>query len=196
MKSKADNIFLFIFSIPSFWLATMVLIYFNSPEYGMQIFQSPLYVEVEEGNFFSILIYGFSKLSPIIFCICLLDIAYLTRMFLANLSQESQKPYVDILKTRGLSAKVIKLKHLYPNVMLPLVTLIIGSLPLSLAGSLIYEVVFNVPGMGRLLYDSIVGADWKVVYSIILLVFFLTIILYSIGDLLYEKIDSRISEVR
>jgi peptide/nickel transport system permease protein len=183
---------LIFYSIPGFWLATLVLIFFTGDQYGMPIFYTPLFIDVDDKSYISILTVGWSKILPVIFCLTILDVAYLTRMLKANLKEELQKPYISALKSRGLSMKDIIIQHAYANVMIPFVTLIVGSLPLALAGSIVYELVFNIPGVGRLLYDSIYGADWKVVYAIVLLILMVTVIFYSVAEWIYRWLDPRI----
>ncbi len=193
---KAEKIFsgltLILYAIPGFWLATLVLVFFTGDQYGMPIFYSPLFVDVDEQSFISVLSKGFSKIAPCVFCLTLLDIAYLTRLLKSNLLEQLEQPYALALKSRGLSMTSIIKDHACQNVMIPFVTLVVGSLPLALAGSLIFEIIFNVPGVGRLLYDSIYGADWKVVYAIVLLVLILTVVLYSVAEWVYRRLDPRI----
>jgi peptide/nickel transport system permease protein len=183
---------LLIYSIPGFWLATIILVFFTGDQYGMPIFYVPLFVDVNDSSFLSVITKGFSKILPVIFCIVLLDIAYLTRMLKENLLEEMDKPYIMALKSRGLGWDKIMKRHAYPNVSIPIVTLLIGSLPTAIAGSLVFEIIFNIPGMGRLLHESIYFADWNVVYAIVLFVLVITVVLYALGDVIYKKLDPRI----
>ncbi len=182
---------LVLYSMPLFWIATLVLIFFTGSEYGMQLFHTPLYTEVGD-NLFSVITKGFRKMLPVVFCLTLIDVAYITKMLQANIKAENEKTYIVALKSRGISKDSILSKHILPNTMIPFVTLLIGSIPLALGGSLVMEIVFNINGMGRLLYDSIYSADWKVVYGIVLFVLIVTVIMYKIGDVIYSKLDKRI----
>jgi ABC-type dipeptide/oligopeptide/nickel transport system permease component len=183
---------LILYAMPGFWLATLVLVFFTGHQYGMPFFYSPLFVDVDEHSFISVLTRGWPKIAPVVFCLTVLDIAYLTRMLKSNLLEQLEQPYTMALKSRGLSLTAIIKDHVYPNVMIPFVTLIVGSLPLALAGSLVFEIISNIPGVGRLLYDSIYGADWKVVYAIVLLVLIVTVVLYSVAEWAYIRLDPRI----
>jgi len=108
------------------------------------------------------------------------------------MEKEISKKYYTTLLSRGLSKKNVILKHIFPNSMLPLTTMIIVSLPASFAGSVVMEVIFNIPGMGRLLYDSILGYDWNVVFAIVLLLGVFTYISYLIGDMVYSYLNPKI----
>ncbi len=192
VEKMFSTLTLIFYSMPGFWFATVVLIFFTGYQYGMPIFYSPLFVEVDDHSFVSILTSGWSKIAPVVFCLTVLDIAYLTRMLKSNLVEQLDQPYTMALKARGISMSSIIKDHAYANVMIPFVTLMVGSLPLALAGSLVYEIIFNIPGIGRLLYDSIYGADWKVVYAIVLIILLVTVVFYSLAEWAYRKLDPRI----
>jgi len=81
---------------------------------------------------------------------------------------------------------------LVKNALFPIITQLAAIFPALITGSLIIEVLFNIPGMGRLLYDSILANDWPIVFPIVLLTGLLTVIGYLVSDLLYMKMDPRI----
>ena len=129
---------------------------------------------------------------PVI-CISLKDIAYLTRVIRADLIKESTKDYATTLKAKGVSKWNAMWKHILPNSMISTVTIIISNIPLALAGGLIIEVIFNIPGMGRLMYSSIIQSDWNVVYAILMLISLVTVVFYLIGDVLYTFLNPKVS---
>lgn len=177
-----------LYSIPGFWLATLVLIFFTGPQYGMPLFYTPLYTPGQDHGWVTSL----SKIAPVVFCLTLQDVALLTRLIKSKIAASFQEPFMDVIKTRGISENALILKHSLPNALLPLITLFFNSLPASIAGSLVFEVVFNIPGMGRLLNESIQYADWPVVYGITLMSLITTVALYAMGDGLYRWADPRI----
>jgi peptide/nickel transport system permease protein len=73
-----------------------------------------------------------------------------------------------------------------------MITLIGGSLPALLSGSLIIEVIFSIPGMGRLLYSSLMARDWPVVFPILMMVATITVFAYILTDLVYKWADPRV----
>ena len=181
-----------LYSIPGFWLATLVLIFFTGPQYGMPIFYTPLYTPGQDQSLGSEIWLALGKIAPVVFCLTLQDIAMLTRLIRSKIAASFQEPFMDVIKTRGISDNALILRHSLPNALLPLITLFFNSLPASIAGSLVFEVVFNIPGMGRLLNDSIQSADWPVVYGITLLSMITTVAFYAMGDSLYRRADPRI----
>lgn len=181
-----------LFSMPGFFLATIVLIFFTGSQYGMPLFYTPLYIPDTDGSFFTKVGTFLARISPVIFCLTLQDTAYLTRLIRSKIEAVYGEQFMDALKSRGADDRTLIWQHALPNAMLPLITLVINSLPSAIAGSLIYEVVFNIPGMGRLLHDSIQAADWPVVYGITFMSVFLTVLIFTLGDLLYKWADPRI----
>jgi len=105
---------------------------------------------------------------------------------------ELKSAYFITAKAKGLKNIDIVLKHIFPNAMLPIVTMLVSGFPSAFAGSVILEVIFNIPGMGRLLFDSIHYMDWNVVFAILLFIGLFTFIFYLIGDLLYAFLNPKI----
>ncbi len=199
-NSKLDRwisgISLAVFSVPIFWMATILIVYFTTDTYSkwLDIFPSPasFYSETQTG-LLGLLGKYFGRLILPVICISLKDIAYLTRVIRADLIKESAKEYATTLKAKGVSKWSAMWKHILPNSMISTTTIIISNIPLALAGTLIIEVIFNIPGMGRLMYSSITQADWNVVYAILMLISLVTVIFYLIGDVLYTLLNPRVT---
>lgn len=200
VNGKVDQwiswISLSIYSIPIFWLATLLIIYFTTDTHSewLNIFPSPasFYSEADTSIFGLMSKYFYRLLLPVI-CLSLKDIAYLVRVIRADLIKESSKKYATTLRAKGVNRWTTMWKHILPNSMISTVTVIINNIPLALAGTLIIEVIFNIPGMGRLMYSSIIQSDWNVVYAMLLLISFITVLFYLIGDIVYALLNPRIS---
>ncbi|NNK89270.1 MAG: ABC transporter permease subunit, partial [Saprospiraceae bacterium] len=82
--------------------------------------------------------------------------------------------------------------HVLPNALVPIVTLLGSIIPGAFAGSLVLEVIFNIPGFGRLLYTSNSYADWNVSYCIIMIIAFVTVLSYLLSDILYAFFNPKI----
>lgn len=199
-NGRLDNwiswISLSIYSIPIFWMATILIVYFTTDAYSkwLDIFPSPasFYSEKDSG-IFTLIVKYFNRLILPVICISLKDIAYLVRVIRADLIKEIAKKYATTLRAKGVNSWMILWKHILPNSMISTVTIIISNIPLALAGTLIIEVIFNIPGMGRLMYNSILQSDWNVVYAMLLLISFFTVLFYLIGDIVYAFLNPRIS---
>ncbi|KXK36733.1 MAG: ABC transporter permease [Bacteroidetes bacterium OLB9] len=188
-------VWMIIYAIPVFWLASLLIIYFTSDRYGawMNIFPSPGLWYIPEGQsmWTTFSMYGSQLILPII-CMVANDIALLSTMVRNNVAAEKSKLYVLMAYAKGLSQQQVLTKHILPNVLLPLITIAGSRLAAGLAGALIIEVIFNIPGMGRLMYDSIFAADWNVVFGILVVLSLLTILILLITDVLYAIADPRI----
>ena len=93
---------------------------------------------------------------------------------------------------KGLSANEILWKHIFRNAAFPLITLLGGLLPSLLAGSILIEEIFDLPGMGDLLYHSAILQDWPVVIALVLINGLLTITGLFLADICYALLDPRV----
>lgn len=185
-----------IYSVPIFWMATLLIVYFTTDTYSkwLDIFPSPASF-YSENNTGMIELMGkyFNRLILPVICISLKDVAYLVRVIRADLIKETAKEYATTLRAKGVNQWTTMWKHILPNSMISTITIIISNIPLALAGTLIIEVIFNIPGMGRLMFNSILQSDWNVVYAMLLLISFVTVIFYLIGDIVYAILNPRIT---
>lgn len=181
-----QNALFLLYAIPVFWMATLMIIFFTTPEYGRwtHIFPTVGLWETYGKSTLAQVIGNFDLMILPIFILCLGNVVYMANLVKNALLEERSKPYFLTLQAKGLGRLSIFISHLLPNAMLPLITLLAGAIPGSLAGSLIIEVIFNIPGVGRLLYESITKADWNVVYPIVLLIAILTIVFLALADIL------------
>lgn len=189
------DLFYFIYAMPLFWFSTLMVVFFTTAQYGnwTNIFPG-VGISPYSGDLSTLgrITSNSKQLILPIFCIVLNSIAYLSSIVRNSLIAESKQAYKTTALLKGLTRKATFWKHLFPNAILPLVTIIIGAIPTSLAGSLVIEVIFNIPGIGRLMFDSIFGNDWYVIFSIVMMVGVVTIVSYLIGDLLYSYLNPRI----
>jgi len=198
-NSRFDNIsngFLFaFFAIPKFWMATLLIIFFTTAEYGAWTNIFPVvgrwYTDGAEG-FISMIANSWTKLILPILVLVIPDVAYLARLIRSNVQEESKKEYVKTALSKGMSSRNITVNHILPNSLIPTITLLVGTLPGALASALVIEVIFNIPGIGRLMYESIENADWAMVYPIVLIISVFAVILFLLGDILMAFLNPKI----
>lgn len=174
-----------IFSMPVFWIATLMIVFFTTDEYGkwMNIFPS-VGIWSYADHFLKMISLNWSKLILPLIVLVISDVAYLTIVLKDALNEEVHKPYATYLKAKGLGSSQAMKSHILPNALTPLITILVIAIPGSIAGSLIVEVIFNIPGVGRLLLESVKSADWNIVFPIVILTTVLTGIFYILGDVL------------
>ena len=125
-------------------------------------------------------------------CLTITALPIIVRLTKRSVLSESIQPYVRALKAKGLEKKAIYRRHIVPNALLPIVTLVSNSFPVALAGSLIVEIIFNIPGMGRLMYTSIFNYDWDVCFAILLLISIITSLVLLLADIIYSRLNPKI----
>jgi peptide/nickel transport system permease protein len=101
--------------------------------------------------------------------------------------------YVDFARSKGISETRVSLRHILRNGLISTVTLLMMRMAWMLGGSVIIETVFSLPGMGKLLVDSIFGRDYAVVQVLVFLFSSLVILMNLITDVLYSFLDPRVS---
>ena len=109
--------------------------------------------------------------------------------------EELGKSYVNGARMRGIREKDILWKHVLPNGMLPLVTLLGLSLGALLGGTAVVEIVYNYPGMGSMAVKAIGHRDYPLIQAYVLIIAFLYLIVNITVDLSYKYLDARIEEV-
>lgn len=171
-------------SIPSFWMAFM-LIYIFAVKLG--IFNT-LSNNVMAGGFLDKLKNFFLPS----LAIAIPNIATIIRYMQAAILDEMNKDYVRTARMKGLTIREILYKHVLKNALISVITVIGMSLTSSVGGSLIVENVFALPGVGSLIVSSISSRDFPLIQSVVVAVAFLVIFINLIIDILYGIIDPRI----
>jgi peptide/nickel transport system permease protein len=101
--------------------------------------------------------------------------------------------YVRTARAKGLRERVVMIRHVLRNAMIPFLTVVAIDIPLYLTGAVLTETVYSWPGMGRLFFDSLTKRDYPILMGILLLGAFLIVIGNLIADVLYAVLDPRIS---
>lgn len=187
----------FIFyAFPVFWIATLAVVFLTNDIYSdlLNIFPSIGLGRVHSG------MTTMEKISEALphlllpgLILALHSAAQGIRIVRNSASNELKEDYFITGKAKGLSNYQLIKRHIFPNSMLPVVTLLVSGFPSALAGSVVLEVIFNIPGMGRLLYDSIHFMDWNVVFAILMFIGLMTFIFYLLGDLIYAWLNPKIN---
>ncbi len=114
------------------------------------------------------------------------------RLFNASLAAEEQQDYVRCAYAKGLGRARTLLTHMLPNALLPLVTVAGINLGLLLGGTVITEMVFSWPGVGRLIVQSVSEHDYPVIIAGVFMISVIFVALNLVVDLLYGLLDPRV----
>jgi len=184
-----------LYALPSFWLATLFIYFLSSGEW-LSILPAGGLGSYQGGDDFleksGILL---KHLILPVLCLALGSLAYVSRQMKQSVLLQLRQPYVLSLRTLGVSQKTIIRKHVVRNALFPMITLIGGALPALLSGSLIIEVIFSIPGMGRLMYTSLMARDWPVVFPILMFGATITVLSYILTDVIYKWADPRVKSM-
>ena len=182
---------LIFYSTPSFWLALMGIVFFSIylnwlPPSGFGSIEQSL------TGFSAILDIAWYLILPTI-TLALVYLAIYLRIMRASLLEVSTLDFVKTAKTKGLSSRKILVNHVLRNAMLPMITLIGLQAGTMLGGSVVIETIFAIPGLGRLAYDSVVQRDLNTLLGVVFISAILVIFINFIVDMLYAKLDPRIT---
>lgn len=203
-KKVIDNIntaILFIlYSLPSFWIGTILLVFFTTAEYSEMLDWFPTsgaqdldLAEDPEATLWMKFIDIAHHLALPIFCITYGSFAYLSRQMRGSMLGVIRQDYIRTARAKGLSENKVIWKHAFRNSLFPIITLFSSVFPRALSGSIAIELIYAIPGMGRLALMSITSRDWPVVFTIVMFAAILTMIGNLIADILYAIVDPRIS---
>ncbi len=119
-------------------------------------------------------------------------LGYDTRFYRAVMVEETRKDYIRTARAKGASTTRVMFVHMLKNAMIPIITRIMISLPFVVTGSILVEVYFNIPGMGRTLINAVNTKDFPVIQTFTALFALLFIASNILTDVLYALADPRV----
>lgn len=173
-------------AIPPFFLGMILSLIFGV---CLKWFVPGKYVSFSEdkGKFFAYIIY------PAI-AMAIPKIAMTVKFLRSSIRRQMHFEYVRTAKSKGNSQRDILVKHVLKNALIPVITFLGMIIADVLAGSIIVEQVFNLPGLGRLLVVAISSRDYDVVQAVVLYIATIVVVINLFVDVLYRIIDPRISK--
>ncbi|MFW6187262.1 MAG: ABC transporter permease [Actinomycetota bacterium] len=121
-----------------------------------------------------------------------LSLAYVARLTRTSLAENLQADYVRTARAKGLAESRVVGKHALRNSLIPVVTFVGADLGALMGGAIVTESVFNIPGLGRAVYDAVLRQEGAVVVGIVTLFVFFYIFFNLVVDVLYAALDPRI----
>ncbi|MCG8431677.1 MAG: ABC transporter permease [Candidatus Omnitrophica bacterium] len=189
---RMTGIYVFVsFAVPTFWLALLLMNLL-----GVQLRWLPASgIKSLDFEYFTLwqqlVDYARHLLLPV--CVsALAGIAGIARYMRANMIQTLQQPYVQAARAKGLSEKRVLYKHALRNAVLPIVTILGLSIPGLLGGSVIFEQIFAIPGIGRLFFEAVMTRDYPLIMASVVLGAVLTMLGNLVADISYACVDPRI----
>lgn len=187
MRDYAINFCAFTgISIPSFWLALMLIILFSVI---LGVFPASGTGSLSDGGFWA-------EAKYLVLPVMTLTIANVgghTRFMRGAMLEVLRQDYIRTARAKGAGTRRIVLRHAMRNAMIPVVTVLALEFGALFSGALITETIFARPGMGKLIYDAILGNDFNLALIALLLATFVTLAANLIADLTYAWLDPRIA---
>src|SRR5213076_273489 len=118
--------------------------------------------------------------------------ALIARISRSCMLEVLQQDYIRTARAKGLSNRVVIYVHAFRNALVPVVTVIGITTAVLIGGAVVTEIVFNIPGLGRLIISAILRRDYPVVQGVVLVTAATYVLINLTVDLLYAVIDPRI----
>lgn len=189
---RALTVFVFTgFSVPTFWLALLAMIVFGVnlgwlPISGIQSIGAETMPLPER-----ILDWIKHLILPVTI-MSFTGLAGMSRYTRSSMLEVLRQDYIRTARAKGLPERVVIVRHALRNALLPVVTLLGLALPGLIGGSVIFESIFSIPGMGQLFYSSAMARDYPTIMGILLIGALLTLLGNLLADIAYFIIDPRI----
>jgi peptide/nickel transport system permease protein len=178
------------YSVPAFWLGLMMIIVF-SVKLGWLPTSGIVNPDLTPGTWE----YTIDWIKHLILPVAVLaisEIIQVQRFMRSSLLEVLRQDYLTTARAKGLSEEVVIGRHALKNALIPVVTIIAVTMPRVVGGSTVVETVFAYPGMGRLLYTSIMGNDYVVAMTVVMIIAMTVIFFNLLADILYGWLDPRI----
>jgi peptide/nickel transport system permease protein len=174
-----------LLSVPTFWLGLLLLLFF-----GLKLGWLPVvgYVSFSDDPW-----RAFLYLVMPVMTLFLHEIGVLMRMARASALEVLRLDYITHARAKGLSESAVLWRHAFKNAFAPTWTLIGLMLGNLLGGIAVVETVFTIPGLGRLLVDSIFARDYPVIQGCMLFIAVVYVLVNLVVDLLYPMFDPRVT---
>lgn len=189
---KGTTIFVFTgFATPTFWLALLLMMLFGVylgwlPVSGIESVNhaqlSPIGKVIDWANhlILPVFVIGFGSL------------AGMSRYVRQSMLEVMRQDFIRTAYAKGLTKKKVIFKHALRNALLPVVTFMGFILPSLIGGSVIFETIFGIPGLGQLFYGAVMSRDYPLVMGSLVIGAVLTQVGILLSDLLYVVVDPRI----
>lgn len=179
------------FAIPMFWLALLCMLLFGVhldvlPISGVKSFN---YEELTSAQ--KILDLARHLMLPMLLS-ALGGLAGISRYMKSSLLEVLRQDYITTAYAKGLPERLILRRHAIRNALLPVITILGLSVPGLIGGSVIFESIFAIPGMGQLFYMSVMSRDYPTIMGILVIGAFLTLLGNLLADICYAVADPRI----
>jgi peptide/nickel transport system permease protein len=195
--STSSVVSLFFYSMPSFWLALMLMLVFSlkAHQWGWPIALPPTGITSVDYEFMGFGEKIWDRVSHLILPVGTLTLALaagVARYTRGAMLEVVRQDFIRTARAKGLPERTVIMKHALRNSMLPVITLLGLYLPFLFSGAVFVEVIFAWPGMGRVIVDAIFQRDYPLVMATSFVFAVIVVLGNLIADVLYAVADPRI----
>ncbi len=189
---RATTVFVFLgFAMPTFWLALLCMLLFGVvlgwlPISGLKS------LDYETLSWSGKLADRAAHLLMPVTISAITSLAGLSRYMRSSMLEVVRQDYITTARAKGLSERAVIYGHAARNALLPVITILGLSIPGLIGGSVIFETIFAIPGMGRLFYTSVLMRDYPTVMGILVIGAVLTLLGNLLADVMYTVADPRL----
>jgi peptide/nickel transport system permease protein len=189
---QATTLFVFFgFAMPTFWLALLLIMFFGvyldwlpiSGLTSLNFRQFSFWQQVQD--------LGAHVTLPVLVA-AFGGLAGMSRYMRGNMLEVIRQDYITTARAKGLPERVVIFKHALRNALLPVITILGLSVPGLIGGSVIFESIFAIPGMGQLFYGAVMARDYPLVMGELVIGAVLTLVGNMLADVGYALVDPRI----
>jgi len=189
---QATTFFVFFgFAMPTFWLALLLIMFFGvyldwlpiSGLTSLNFRQFSFWQKVQD--------LGAHVTLPVLVA-AFGGLAGMSRYMRSNMLEVIRQDYITTARAKGLPERVVIFKHALRNALLPVITILGLSVPGLIGGSVIFESIFAIPGMGQLFYGAVMARDYPLVMGELVIGAVLTLMGNMLADVGYALVDPRI----
>ena len=189
---KGTTLFVFFgFSMPSFWLALLLILFFGvyldwlpiSGLTSLQFSQFTFWGKVRDLA---------AHVTLPVLGAAFMGLAGMSRYMRGSMLEVIRQDYITTARAKGLPEGTVIFKHALRNALLPVITILGLSVPGIIGGSVIFETIFAIPGMGQLFYGAVMARDYPLVMAELVIGALLTLVGNLLADVCYALVDPRI----
>ncbi len=180
------------YAMPGFWLALLLMMLFGIKWHLLPISGLHSLIDYQQMDLWQKILDWARHLILPLFVSSFGGLAGLSRFMRSSMLEILRQDYITTARSKGLPERVVIYKHALRNALLPVITILGLSIPGLVGGSVIFESIFSIPGIGQLMWQSVMARDYPVIMGNLVIVSVLTLLGNLIADICYAIADPRI----
>lgn len=179
------------YAVPTFWLALLLMILFGV-KLGWVPISGLVSLDYDSYSTWGKFLDRAHHLALPVLLSGFTGLAGLSRYMRSTMLEVVRQDYIATARAKGLPERTVIFRHALRNALLPVITILGLSVPDLLGGSVIFETIFGIPGMGQLFFQGVMARDYPLIMGLLVITSFLTLLGNLLADVGYALADPRI----